>query len=715
MGESEMSPHSLAPNDRCYSPNSYRLQFSNCNDFNPLNSTSAFKTQNLQTVAQGIKFAPPQCGGLLAIEDIKSRSRNMSQSSTDGEDVNDVKPLRKSSVAMSDDVELNRQHLKRKNSDAFDYPRRRATIACEICRSRKSRCDGARPKCRLCSELNAECVYREPGVKLDAGDKLILERLRQIENLIQSNIAGSASNNTTKGLHATQEHSPAATASTVNEDTLIRTSLTPSAPSVPVVGSTAMPSNGLGTWESPKSITQSTMPKNHTTPALNLLHWPKIRDLVSQRWDPQILVQLEMHREPLFFGPPRTLVFSNAHVYIEAYFKRVNVWYACVSPFTWQRYYRKAQAQGFREGAESCMALLVLALGCASTGGTISQLPPKTELPGYPFFVAAWAILPSLLMRADILAAQCQIMAAAYLFYAVRPLEAWNVLTSTSMKLQLLLSGTLSPSAKQLSGRVYWNALLFESDLLAELELPHSGIVQYEDIVGLPTHFEDGENESAGVDDLRYFLAEIALRRLLNRVSNMIYSKSSPITSTAALDPVVTGLDAELMEWYDTLPAAVQFDYDRAPLASPVQNVLRLRYFACRTIIYRPYVLAVLIKETAFLDLAVQENCRKCLEACIRQLEHITAHHAGHLPYLWQGALSIVSQALLGATMSPSLSALLPTPNQVNAIIGDVVREIQRYAHLAPSLRLAADIITQAEERRRQNLRSPSMAYVKTA
>lgn len=303
-------------------------------------------------------------------------------------------------------------------------------------------------------------MYREPGVKLDAGDKLILERLRQIENLIQSNIAGSASSNPHSAFHVTQQLSPAATASTVNEDTLIRTSL---APPAPVVGGTDMPSNGLGAWINPKSITPSTMPKNHTTPALNLLHWPKIRDLVSQRWDPQILVQLEMHREPLFFGPPRTLDFSNAHVYVEAYFKRVNVWYACVSPFSWHRYYRKAQAQGFREGAESCMALLVLALGCASTGGTISQLPPKTELPGYPFFVAAWAILPSLLMRADILAAQCQIMAAAYLFYAVRPLEAWNVLTSTSMKLQLLLSGTtLSPGAKQLSERVYWNALLFE-------------------------------------------------------------------------------------------------------------------------------------------------------------------------------------------------------------------------------------------------------------
>jgi hypothetical protein len=218
--------------------------------------------------------------------------------------------------------------------------------------------------------------------------------------------------------------------------------------------------NGFGSLFNPAA--QSSMPRNHTTPALNLLHWPKIRDLVSQRWDPQILVQLETHREPLFFGHPRTLDFTNAHIYAEAYFKRVNVWYACVSPFSWNRYYHKAQSQSFREGPESCMALLVLALGCASTTGSISQLPQNTELPGYPYFLAAWAIMPSLLVRPDILAAQCQILAAAYLFYAVRPLEAWNVLASTSMKLQLLLNGTMPAGAKQLSERVFWNALLFE-------------------------------------------------------------------------------------------------------------------------------------------------------------------------------------------------------------------------------------------------------------
>lgn len=77
------------------------------------------------------------------------------------------------------------------------------------------------------------------------------------------------------------------------------------------------------------------------------------------------------------------------------------------------------------------------------------------------------------------------------------------------------------------------------------------------------------------------------------------------------------------------------------------------------------------------------------------------------MPYLWQGALSIVSQTLLvmGATMSPSLSAILntlvPHRDAIDQIIADVVVEIERYAPLAPSLNLAADIIKEAEVRRR--------------
>ena len=40
------------------------------------------------------------------------------------------------------------------------------------------------------AELNADCVYQEPGIKLDAGDKMILEQLDRIEAFLGMNWTG---------------------------------------------------------------------------------------------------------------------------------------------------------------------------------------------------------------------------------------------------------------------------------------------------------------------------------------------------------------------------------------------------------------------------------------------------------------------------------------------------------------------------------------------
>ncbi|OQN96044.1 hypothetical protein B0A48_17844 [Cryoendolithus antarcticus] len=535
---------------------------------------------------------------------------------------------------MSDSMELKGLRFP---ADPLDYPRRRATIA---------------------------------WIKLDAGDKLILERLARIEGLLQ------LSHSNSPGDRHIGPISPA-TSNTASDDThvLKRVSTTSAPGNVP-------PLNGLGTWQA----NISTMPKAHTTPALHLLQWPIIRELVSLQCDPQVLLQLEMARPPLELGR-YSLDFSAAHAYARAFFERVNV---CLP--------------------DSCIVLLVLALGQAAHSGlSISRLPVDQVPPGMAYFSAAWNLLPSLLTRNDVLSTQCHILASAYLLYLVRPLEAWNLLHNTSMKVQLLLSSSSSvPSQlRELGVRLYWNTLMIESDLLAEMDLPHSGVVSLEENMRLPRSFPYDSTmasleELPGSDELWYFLAEIALRRLLNRVSHLIYNTERNKVTISSLDPVCAELDFQLTQWYEGLPAPVKFPRERLPAQNQVQTVLRLRYFACRTIIYRPYLLAVLADENCASELGVQDACRKCLEACIRQLEYITAHHDGHLPYLWQGALSIVSQSLLlmGATLSSSLAALLPPAHQMNVIIAEVVAEVERMAHLAPSIRLCAEIMREAEERR---------------
>ncbi|OAA81166.1 Zn(2)-C6 fungal-type DNA-binding domain protein [Akanthomyces lecanii RCEF 1005] len=602
--------------------------------------------------------------------------------------------------------------LKRRFDDGVvDYPRRRATIACEVCRSRKSRCDGNRPKCKLCAELGANCVYREPGVKLDAGDKMIMEQLNRIEGMLQTNMSQQAA----RGSIATNPSQPSPAISSA------AAVLSPDGP-FPTTNSSgnAVPiilNGGLGTWASSAAAGTniSTMPKCHTNAAFHLLQWPLIRDLVPRQYDPQILVQLEMEREPLHsLAKTPAVDLSNTQAYVEAYFTKVNVWYACVNPYTWKVQYRAALSNGFREGPESCIVLLVLALGQASLGGHIASLPRGDDPPGLPYFTAAWSLLPGMLTANNAVAAQCHLLAAAYLFYLARPLEAWSLLGSASAKLQLLLMAPASrvpPGQMELVERIYWNTLLFESDLLAELDLPHSGVAQFEEQVGLPGGFaSDGEDDEqqdrVGADELWYFLAEIALRRLLNRVSTLLYSDDA-FVRPPNLGHMVKELDYQLTQWYESLPPPLQFSFARVPLQDPVQTVLKLRYYACKVIIYRPYIHCVLEDARGFAEPVVREGCLKCLDASVRQLEHISEHHAGHMPYTWQGALSMASQSLLimGATMSPSLQGLVlglvPNRAALDRIIQDVINELGRYAVLAPSINLAADIVKEAELRRR--------------
>ncbi|KAL7793969.1 fungal-specific transcription factor domain-containing protein [Trichoderma afarasin] len=43
------------------------------------------------------------------------------------------------------------------------FKRQRTALACNSCRSRKTRCDGSRPRCSMCVEMGLECFYQQPA------------------------------------------------------------------------------------------------------------------------------------------------------------------------------------------------------------------------------------------------------------------------------------------------------------------------------------------------------------------------------------------------------------------------------------------------------------------------------------------------------------------------------------------------------------------------
>ncbi|KAI1484539.1 hypothetical protein F5X96DRAFT_435421 [Biscogniauxia mediterranea] len=73
-------------------------------------------------------------------------------------------------------------------SPSHYFPQRRRVLqACMNCSKRKTRCDGAKPKCSLCMTQNVECVYRDaPQPRIEQNTRILLERIQLLEDRLMS-------------------------------------------------------------------------------------------------------------------------------------------------------------------------------------------------------------------------------------------------------------------------------------------------------------------------------------------------------------------------------------------------------------------------------------------------------------------------------------------------------------------------------------------------
>jgi hypothetical protein len=156
--------------------------------------------------------------------------------------------------------------------------------------------------------------------------------------------------------------------------------------------------------------------------------------------------------------------------------------------------------------------------------------------------------------------------------------------------------------------------------------------------------------------DHLYYLAEISIRRLLNRVHESLYSHDggSLSSSDALREPfrhmpvntllsITSELDHQLCLWYDNIPDMIRPTLGSTPITHHRQRILRIRYFAAKHIIHRPFVLwiSALPDGQTPPSLAV-ERALVCITSCRLYLQNAGDILRDPSPYSWTLSQSYV-------------------------------------------------------------------------
>lgn len=473
----------------------------------------------------------------------------------------------------------------------------------------------------------------------------------------------------------------------------------------------ATQTTGSGAVE-PQSLENAVLDSMHTSTTESILQWPHFDVFPSLRHDYVSIFSLEQGRRPP--RPPRHSQLPPPHVspkeldaMLGSFEGSVNLWYPTASVAQMERC-RAAAGESLAEmddaegeddeevdqdgfdAIDRCLAYLVMALGCASQvldGLADGHTPSDEEMRfrqsqrrlGDLYFDQVLRDIHVVHTVVGSAATHCLFLVGLYFAFLRRPLQAWEYINATSARCLLLLSyqseSDEDDEDQERIRRIFWSCYILESDYLAEFSgLPQSGIAHIESSVPLPgkTPYKTHRTPAAAEQSALYFLACISMRRLLNRVHQLLYARGTG----AALDTnrfpyVVAELDHQLEEWRDVLPTTFAFTLDAQPCGTEHGGFLRQRYLTCRSVIYRPYLMWALSGAPGAggspdhgpsLDASATA---RCLDACLLHMLNLRGFGHTVLVDTWICALSMAGAMclLLAACRTPALREMLVASN----------------------------------------------------
>ncbi|KAJ9241433.1 transcriptional regulator family: Fungal Specific TF [Paecilomyces variotii] len=525
------------------------------------------------------------------------------------------------------------------------YPRKRANKACQVCRARRTKCDNKKPSCSFCEKVGAKCITSPTDLSsFDPASLAILEKLDRLEQLIRTK-PGEEELNRAAALE--QETSPIEYGS-------------------PVSNLSYGPDFSMVTIET-------------------VLSWPVFRNRFDSRLDLKALLNRSdpsaAHGRSLAVDPGpfvENLDLGGCNRLLDSFLERVHIANPILDVPLVRRFVHQACVSGIGWDTPSCLVLLLCALGSIAEAfqgryeakSILARTSPAFVLAN-SYFEAAEKRMGCLMHKGGVLEAQCFFYAGVYLMTLQQPMKAWRFFVQAAATSQgfdfprkpLSPEAMTSPEARRERASqesMYWTCLKSELEVRIELSLPGFGLQD----LSYPTSFPSPPSEHLEQGAARawyYYLAEIALRRLANRILHHLFRNQEEgrffrikqmVDSTAAFE-------SQAADWMASLPQMFS-------LATPEKDddmlkfVLRGHLLDCYEWMYFPFMAETI--NHGQRDPSVDEYARKGLQMSVDRIRKNQPgfNHRHHGTWLMLRSCTRSALILLAASHSREAQDLMP-------------------------------------------------------
>ncbi|KAL7941116.1 hypothetical protein V8C42DRAFT_335802 [Trichoderma barbatum] len=474
----------------------------------------------------------------------------------------------------------------------------RILAACDACRVSKTRCDSARPTCAKCAERGLGCNYpdKDPFSIFETWGKKILTAVEEQGRLLSSLSEG--------GRNGLQQRPDQLSRLLDMEGDNLETMSRKDTPWTPITGSDMILSWSVFPQERPVS----------TFPSSEYAEKPKPSDLEVSNPSPERMFELR-----------------------DIYMSKIQGKNPIVDADQLDAHIAHVLDNGFGWSATSCLVLLVFAL--AAVWGNYPDderrsVESNEELDLYPrqrvtmavpdhrmreslmYIAMAQKRMSTAYLDDSLLGVVCFCLFGMWYQYNMEPIPGWKMFRTASMmweayNLKHSDGKTQRPKQEEsLEQRLYWTCLKSECEVRHELNgLPSCTLQESSFPYSLPTFPTIDSFGQSPVDTRHdpsvvqsttlsyyYYLAEISLRRLLNRTRSAATILSSNVDSLTAsqLADTLQKLEGQLQQWLDCLPPALRFhippDSHPPPDEPELVKLMRERYAEVRELLCRAYL-----------------------------------------------------------------------------------------------------------------------------